>query len=556
MDHRHGFRRDRARWQSLRSAVLFVLATTSLLACTTDELVMPDTAGADGGADGCQTATSGHVLPIEVTDPPVCGKSIALSLPDGLTPDAAGGLSLQPSGFMQPIGELEHVAVMALTATGAVDVDAGGSVAVKLPAGVELVKSEPLVAGRGAVIVRVNSSGGHDIEAALGGDPRIGKVRLFGYASELPTWRLEVDEAKLLDMYAKVEERVWINGTLDAAGDKHSVKLRLHGGSSRQYPKKSLRMNLLGSAMSNGDTKVVLRAEWRDKTMLRLWLAHAVVSELAGLPAPELRFIHLRRSDGRYMGLYVRAERVDARFLERRGRNAFGDLFEADPPFELAVPGGNLTPLPDLATYTKVYQFHAGQDGYQPLLELIEEILGAPGEAGVDLLQEKFKVDALLAYLAAMTAIQNQDHVKKNYYLYRDSDGPDCRWEMLAWDLDLSFGHLWTPDKELLGEAIITDGTPTVGVNIGSLFYNQLFDRVLTRPAWLAIYKLWLGKIVARLDEPFISRRIEHALCSIAPDLLADRRKRASNAELAGRIEELRVFVKQRGAFLSQWLAQ
>ena len=491
------------------------------------------------------------------TAPPTCAlANDALMLPAEVTADASGGLLIEPSGYLQPLGELEKVAVFARNKDGGIDTQATGTPAVTAVDGVDIVSVTPFLAGRAVVQVRVQKAGNTTLKVVSSAPARSGTAVLRGYLSKLPIWRLQADDSEWKGLLATATKNVWIPVTLFAQGVKHSGKVRLHGGSSREYPKKSLRFNLSGAGLDDGTTKVILRAEWRDKSMLRAWLAMALLRELTPLPVSDARWIHLRRIDGEFLGLMMWIERIDFHFLQKRGLNANGDLFEADPPFLLAVPGGTLTVRDDASEYAKVYQQHAGVDGFGPLQELIEQTLQRDDETLAATLDSDVRVDRLLVYLAAMAMIQNQDHIKKNYYLYRDKTAADPRWEMLAWDLDLTFGHLWTPEHEILGEDIFTDGDPLVGRNKGSAYYNQLIDRVLRTPKWRARFDALVGEFLERVDADFVRARVRAALCEIAPDLVADRRKRAAPAELQQRVDELADFVTARSKWLATWLAE
>jgi len=535
---------------------------------TSDTSGGADTADTDDAADAGATDTGEpaedtcHTItpaPVVKDSPKIAacpGGSPVFAVPAHVKIDKSGGIELRPSGWMQPIGEVERVVVLVRQATGTIDGDANGELEVKAAEGVEVVAKEPVVKGRGAVRVKLGKAGAADIQVGLKGDKRTGKATLHGYASKLPIWRVEAENSAWDKMVATPTERIWVPCELVVGNKKYAGKVRLHGGSSRHYPKKSLRFNLEGSGVPGLGRKLILRAEWRDKSMLRAWLGMSVVRDLTPLPISDASWVHLRRTDGTYLGLMLRVERMDHAFLQKRGLSRFGDFFEADPPFKLAVPGGNLTKLGDPTNYALVYQQHGGSNGHAPLRELIEKTLLLDDEALVAELPEVLDVPRLMLYLAVMAIIQNQDHIKKNYYLHRYTGAADCRWQMLAWDLDLTFGHLWTEKDGLLGETIFTAADPLVGRKTGTLFYNQLIDRALAVPGWRKQFMNYMAELIDRVGSDFVKQRAQAALCDAAPDLVADRSKRAGNDELAAKIDELVSFVQARGKFLSTWLSE
>jgi spore coat protein CotH len=248
-------------------------------------------------------------------------------------------------------------------------------------------------------------------------------------------------------------------------------------------------------------------------------------------------------------------ERVDRDFLSRRGLEAHGSLYEADPPLEFGNPGGNLTPLPSLEQYRTVYQHHAGPWSHDDLIVLIEDVLQRDKDALEADFDKIVAVDDVLAYLAVMAVVQNHDMVRKNYYLYHQVDAADKRWRLVPWDLDLSWGHLWSEENDILEEKIVSDSSMFVGTFQGHSFYNQLIDRLLTSPTWRPRYMEFVKHLIeGPADEAVIGPRIDTMICHLGLDLLADPQKRAANGELAQRFGELQDFLVDRRAFLAKSL--
>lgn len=480
--------------------------------------------------------------------------SDAWVLPDVAVPEAP--VTLEPSAALQPLGELETVEVTALTADKKRDDTAEGALKVSADADVEVVSAEDMKAGRANVQVRVKTAGAHTLTVTLP-DGRTGQARLWGFATQLPVWTLTVDPADLAEVVANPLERIWAKVSLTRGGKTFQGKMRLHGGSSRTFKKKSFRLNLDDdAALPDGRRKVILRAEFADKALVRNHLAYDLLRHATWLPACETTYVHLR-INGRFYGVMVHTERVDKDYLSARGLNPKGSLYEADPPFAMSVPGGNLTPVEDPQDYRLLYQRHAGELAYADLIELIEVVLQLPDaefEAHVDRI---IKVDDVLVFLAFNAVIQNQDFVKKNYYLYRDPTVADSRWTVLPWDLDLSLGHLWTEEGDVLDEQIFHDGDPYVGRNVGHSFYNQLVERVLGVPRLRKRFRSFVQHLVdGRFHPDFLSPRIDRALCRMQPDLLADQKKRAKNEEVPQRVQEVKDFVTARRVWLTTWLKE
>ena len=323
------------------------------------------------------------------------------------------------------------------------------------------------------------------------------------------------------------------------------------------FPKKSFRLNLdTDQPLADGRRKLILRAEYADKTLIRNFAAYDLLRHATWLPAARTAHVHVRLGAS-YHGVALHPDRVDSFFLADNGLNGKGSLYEADPPFAKSAPGGNLTvPTPTIA-YDEIYQHHEGKEKFADLIELIEVVLRLSDAEFAANADRVIKVDDVLAYLAFSTVIQNQDWVRKNYYLYRDPTAHDSRWSILAWDLDLTFGHLWTKENDVLEEQIFSDGSPYVGTYDGHEFFNQLVDRLLWVKRFRKRYRSFIQHLLDdKFSRAFLDPRIDNALCRMQPDLLADSAKRASNAELMPRVQEVRDFITARRAWLKTWLSE
>lgn len=477
---------------------------------------------------------------------------------------AEGALRLEPSGHATPIGEVESIDVQVVDAAGKPDTSSSGPLKLQLGPGLTLVDAPALLDGHATLLVRVGAAGPATLTvtapaSTAGAAGEGATVTLRGYTSHLPRLHLEVAPADLKALLADPHVELWVPATLrEVVGDQdttHPARLHLHGGSSREFGKKSFRVELLqGHRLLDGRWRAILRAEFVDKSQLRNWLSLDLLRSATWLPASRARHVHLRLNHA-YWGVMLDVERVDADFLQRSGLERNGSLYEGDPPLELANPGANFAPLPSLDIYRAVYVRHGGPWQHDDLLVLIADVLQRSDEALAKDIDKILAVDDVLVYWAMMVAIQNADMVRKNFYLYRGVDGSDQRWRFLAWDMDLTWGHLWSEENDIFEEAIFSDEPLWIGKNTGGPFYNHLMDRLWKLPQWRARYLFVLRQLVkSTFDPELLVPRIDAMACHIAPDVLADRRKRASNAEWPQRVQEIRDFVVARRLALQTML--
>lgn len=185
--------------------------------------------------------------------------------------------------------------------------------------------------------------------------------------------------------------------------------------------------------------------------MVRHALALDLMSAWAGLPAPTATLVHLRLNGAFYGTMWI-VEAVDDAFVTAHGlvsgAEGFSDgaaagappyaLYTADPPTGLEFPGATFGGHAD---YDKCYEAvgaHQPTDAERlaDLAPLIEKLVDCDDslddERFVADLAEIFDVDAYLRFLAVVATIQDRDHYRQNYYLFRDR-APGARWTVLPY---------------------------------------------------------------------------------------------------------------------------
>lgn len=486
----------------------------------------------------------------QACSPTMPGLEQAFELPTLPPPD--GNIGIETDADMVVLGHVEHMQTYAiLPGAATIDVLAQGPLQVSGDAGTTLVHVSDLQAGLGSLEVRFDTPGPHKLTATFP-DGREGHHWFYVYASQLPAIELALAPESWQDLLDHPYLRNYYPCSLQVDGKTYvGAQVRLHGATSSDLVKRSFRVKLAkGDILADGSSDLILRSEYVDKTLLRTWLSYQAIRDFTWLPAPQTRFAHLRVNQ-RFYGVMLQVERLDATYLKRRGLNPNGALYEADPPNELAIPGGNMTPLFPLENYALVYAKHTGAKPYDDLRYLIEHVLQLPKTQLAAQLDRHVKVGDWLAFAAVMTVFQNQEHLRKNYYLYRNPATADDRWLFLPWDLDVTWGHLWTPQNDVMDETIFSALLPDKGsYKVDAGFFHQMY-RVLDHGPWRERWGALALDLAAKiLDPAYLRPRIDYAMCLMAPDLLADPRKRTSNHEYLQRVQELYSFASKRLHFL------
>jgi hypothetical protein len=266
----------------------------------------------------------------------------------------------------------------------------------------------------------------------------------------------------------------------------------------------------------------------------------------------------------------VEVERIGSNFLTLRGRNTSSSMYESEPANAIASTGaGALVPVDDPAIYAQAYDQKTGSvASVADVVYFIEEILAPDyydGQLSGNFLartRRQLHLDSYVSYLATNAVLQNQDHVRKNFYFSRQTVGGRLAWEFYPWDLDLTQGCLWNDvtGTSFCGAPVYND-PPDVG-RIGpdsgltyptDGFYNLLMHNVQSDEfGGAAAYR---AEICARstsqlyTDEiPALARTLG---AYIRPALVEDSSDRnGTAADHIAAVDEVVGFYAERAAFL------
>jgi spore coat protein CotH len=233
------------------------------------------------------------------------------------------------------------------------------------------------------------------------------------------------------------------------AGKSFNGKMRLRGDSSREFPKKSLKIQLFDDAGKKAQT-INLNAEYLDKSYVRQHLSSIIIQE-NGLPCFSTSYAPVFMN-GEYYGLFLQVENMDEDFLAKYGMNPKGNLYKA------AHDGASLTRFDNLQEHWEKKTNES--DSWYDLQDLIDE-LDTVGISGIqNFVRQHFHYVPLVKHVALNAYLSNGSTYYHNYYLYRNQNS-DEKWTLLHWDLDktlskydwrstFELGNGWHPDNELL----------------------------------------------------------------------------------------------------------
>ena len=199
--------------------------------------------------------------------------------------------------------------------------------------------------------------------------------------------------------------------------------------------------------------------------------------------------------NGKNIGVYVNAERIDKTFLQQHFGTERGALFKVDE----GGPGGDLRYLgDDSALYRKGFELHAGREdeAYAQLLEFIRAVdapMGTEAELRRTLDVDAFvKTTAVLLFAGAFD--QYTGWAPHNYYLYRNP--ADQRWTYIPWDLDVGFAD------HAFGRIPVLDGWHAAWPV--PVQHRPLMERLISHPDILRQYRAQASVILETWFRPEI----------------------------------------------------
>lgn len=298
--------------------------------------------------------------------------------------------------------------------------------------------------------------------------------------SHLPVlhWFIQTPSAADSDLTARCS--VFFNGEF-----YDNIGANIHGQSTRGFPKKSYdfsfnpgyKFRWSDDASRVGNLNLL--TTWADKTHLRNELAHETYRE-GGAPY-HFAFPVRVQKNREFFSVANVVENGDEDFLKRLGLDPQGAFYKMYNSAESVAFAEKKT---------------RKNEGTADLQALITGMGQANPTARQAFMFDHLNVPEVIDFFAAKIITADVDCCSKNYYLYRDSDGTG-EWQAMPWDVDLSFGRVWTcgsPCYTYFDQTIYTNQGITVGY--GNTVFTPFYDTPATR-------QMFLRRLRTLMDELF-----------------------------------------------------
>lgn len=344
-------------------------------------------------------------------------------------------------------------------------------------------------------------------------DPNVG-------VNPLPVWEWFVQNANAATTEVGTRCSLWIEGRF-----YDNVLVHRRGGSSEGYPRKSFKFDfnpgdrLEIAALGVPVDEANINTHWADKAHVRQALSYDVYTETG---SPSLVAFPVRlQQNGVFYSVQTFIEEPDRFHLERTGLDTDGALYKVYNELTSATSG--------VEKLTRTYENNAD-------LAALVAALAAGGPTMEAYLFDNIDVPKVLSYLAATWVFHDNDHVHKNYLVYRDSNG-DGEWHFLPWDKDLTWGRNYDNAQGVLNDTIWINHPQVSHVLMGDRFHpkidgfwNRLIDRVYGNPRLRAMYLRRLRTVCDQFLQPastppaarWVETRVDAYVQAMSADVALD----------------------------------
>ena len=270
-----------------------------------------------------------------------------------------------------------------------------------------------------------------------------------------------------------------------------------------------------------------LNTTYTDKAYIRQPLSYDVYSE-CGSPGSECFLVRLHQN-GAFFSVTAFTEQVDKRLLKREGLDNDGSLYKMFNAVTSASSG--------------VEKKNRRHENNSDLQALVSGVTNATGSTLENNLFDMIDVPKQLNYMVGTILTQNNDNMRKNFYLYRDSDG-DGEWNQIPWDTDLTWGShymtndratddgIWATEDYVLGGAANNSPIHPSHPFAGAQEYNanrshsKFLDTLLSNPRFKEMFRRRLQTVSDEiLNSIELDQYIDNLEALITPDAVEDTAK-------------------------------
>jgi len=263
-------------------------------------------------------------------------------------------------------------------------------------------------------------------------------------------------------------------------GTVNNAELRQRGGGARLGPQKSFRIKLDDKdVLWRNERHLQLNKHPFDKGRIRNKLAFDLMSQIPHLPSVRTQFVNLWIDDKngpQDYGLFTHAEKVNKRYLRKRGFNDNGNLYKAEnfrfamsDLLDVAIDAEG-KPL-DKSRFESSLEIEEGKD--HRALEKMLQALHNPDRTFQSVLDEHFNYNNVMAWIAVNILMHQADATRHNYILFNPA-GTE-KFYFIPWDYDLAMTKWPEPENDYTPAALLKRIKYGYAVGSQNFFTSQFY---------------------------------------------------------------------------------
>lgn len=320
--------------------------------------------------------------------------------------------------------------------------------------------------------------------------------------AEVLEWFIKPPDYQRLQFFQPVRAGVYF---LDEYYD--NVEFTVRGQSSAFFAKKGYNLDFNKTQRfrwREGEGRVKdfdLLTNWGDKSKSRNELAYEILGK-AGVPTHECFTVRVQMNRN-FHCLADAIDDGDDDHLERVGLDSRGAFYKATATelkmSEIGKPG-------------RVRKITRKNEGLGDLDDLIRGVNRDESERW-NYVFDHVDLPMTVNTLAGLVVIMQTDMGRKNYYLYRDTEGSE-EWAILPWDLDLSFGRDFTSRAGYFDRNLFFEGYVEIAQNM-RLVEMLIRENSATRAMFYRRLRTLADEFLA---SDYIPNRLDAQLARLDPD--------------------------------------
>jgi len=249
------------------------------------------------------------------------------------------------------------------------------------------------------------------------------------WPDSVPSIHLEFDQSQWEFACEHYWEDIYLPAVLTCGEYTLDCQFRIRGDTSREYPKKSIKIEFPSGVYLFDQNELNLNAEYLDKTRIRELVSYLYYSR-TGQVVPRVHLVEVV-FNGETQGAYVSVEDIDSDFLLNTS------LPDEAVIYKCATRYATLDRVDELEPYSKkTHEFQPWDD----LLLLMRWLALCPDDVFREQLQMRFYYDDLVSCVATNVLLGHGSTYYHNYHLLLDRTGATGPWRYVTWDMDRTWG--------------------------------------------------------------------------------------------------------------------